>query len=141
MNGFGAIIASFGFGVLFNLKGRKLCVAALIGGLGGIVYQTFLNLGYTDAMGLFVASMSISIASEIFARMIKCPVTTFLICALIPLVPGGGMYYTMLEVVNNNIDAALIRGVATIVQAGSIVIGCTLVSSATRLMLRFRKGR
>ena len=141
MQGFAAVLASFGFAVLFNIRGDKLIAAALIGGCGGISYYLSMDLGASQVLGLFIASSLISILSEVFARILKCPATTFLICALIPLVPGGGMYYTMLEIVRDNIDMAINNGVDTIIQAGSIVIGCTFVSSAVKLMnqYKFRK--
>lgn len=129
----GAALGSLGFACLFNIRGDKLIVAAFIGGVGGFVDILMMNLGYSAAWALFFASISISIFAEVFARVFKCPVTTFLICALIPLVPGGGMYYTMLEVVQNNLDGALIKGIDTITQACSIALGCILVSSITRM--------
>ena len=55
-----------------------------------------------------------------------------LICALIPLVPGGHMYYTMLEVVKGNTDLAMYKAIDTCAQACSIAIGFILVSSIVR---------
>ncbi len=138
MQGLAAILASFGFAVLFNIRGDKLIAAALIGGCGGVSYFLSMDLGCSQVLALFIASCVISILSEVFARILKCPATTFLICALIPLVPGGGMYYTMLELVRDNIDAAINAGVDTIIQAGSIVIGCTFVSSAVKMMNQYK---
>lgn len=133
IQGFTAIFASFGFAILFNIKGDKLFTSALIGGIGGVIYDLFIFMNYSQAISLFIASICISLLSELFARLLKCPVTTFLICAIIPLVPGGGMYYTMLEIVKNNVEGALLIGIDTIVQACSIAIGCILVSSIMKL--------
>lgn len=129
----GAALGALGFAFLFNIRGDKLVVAAFIGGFGGFVYEMVLYLGSTNVMALFFSSIVISALSEIFARVFKCPVTTFLICALIPLVPGGGMYYTMLEIVQNNLTGALVKGIDTIAQACSIAVGCILVSSITKM--------
>lgn len=139
--GLAAILASLGFAILFNIRGDKLITASFIGGVGGITYYICVQLGYSQVVALFIASMIISIFSEVFARILKCPVTTFLICALIPLVPGGGMYYTMLAVVRNQIDVAINTGVDTIIQACSIVIGCMLVSSCLRMINQFRRNK
>lgn len=134
VEGFSAIFASFGFAILFNIRGKKLIIATIIGFIGGFTYHICLLNGYSQVPSLFIASIIISILSEIGARIMKCPVTIFLLCALIPLVPGGGMYYTMLAVVNNQIDLAIQTGVDTIVQACSIVIGCTLISSGAYMI-------
>lgn len=139
--GSAAIFASLGFGVLFNIRGNKLFVASLIGGLGGIVYEIIMGTGQSAAFSLFWASCALSLASEIAARMMKTPVTTFLVCALIPLVPGGGMYYTVLEVVQGNVDGAVMQGLSTIIQACSIVIGVTFVSSCMRMIMRLKNRK
>lgn len=140
IQGLAAILASLGFAILFNIRGDKLISAAFIGGAGGVSYFLCMEMGNSQVVALFVASMVISILSELFARLQKCPVTTFLICALIPLVPGGGMYNTMLEIVRNNIDGAITVGLDTVIQACSIVIGCMLVSSSLRMFNQFRRS-
>lgn len=139
IQGIAATLASLGFAIIFNVRGYKLISAVIIGGLGGFSYQLTINMGYGVVIALLIASMLISIFSEVFARIHKCPVTTFLLCALIPLVPGGGMYNTMLEIVRNNIDGAILAGVDTIIQACSIVIGCMLVSSCLRMFNQFKR--
>ncbi len=139
-NGWAAILASFGFGILFNVRGIRLLSASFIGGVGGFIYYLCLECGYSHGLGLFIASIMISLLSEIFARIHKCPVIMFLVCALIPLVPGGGMYYTMLEVVKGNIDHAIATGANTLIEAGSIVIGCLTVTSCVHMLRQIKKG-
>lgn len=119
--------ASLGFGIIFDLKGIKLLVAALNGMIGGIIYNVLLA-NNSSTLSLFIASVVISIISGIMARILKCPTTTFLIAALIPLVPGGQMYYTVLDIINNDITAAVNDGLKTVVDACSIVIGCVFIS-------------
>lgn len=140
-SGIAAILASLGFGVLFNIRGNRLIVAALVGGAGGICYSLLFYYHVSVIMSLFWAALLISILSEIASRKLKSPVTTFLICALIPLVPGGGMYYTMLEVVRNHYDLAMQKGFETLIQAGAIVLACTLVASVTRILTKRRRRK
>lgn len=130
--GFGAALGSLGFGYLFHIKGYKILISAFIGGVGGFVYAWALLDGHSNAVSLFLGSVAVSLLSEVFARYLKCPVTTFLICALIPLVPGGAMYYTMLEIVQGNNDLAIMKAIDTCVQACSIAFGFILVSSIVR---------
>lgn len=139
LKGLGAALGSLGFGYLFHVKGYKMCVASFIGGVGGFVYSLSLANGQSNAMSLFFASICVSILSELFARILKCPVTIFLICAIIPLVPGGAMYYTMLEVVQGNNELALAKGIDTIIQACSIAFGCILISSVARMQAQLIK--
>lgn len=135
-----AFIASMAFGIIFNIKNRNLFFAALCGAIGWFVYKLALNNGFSDTLSLFLASISLSTYSEVFARILKTPVTTFIIVALIPLVPGGGMYYTMLEAITGNIMKSLETGIETIASAGVLAIGIILVSTLTKTVVRYKKS-
>lgn len=122
-------IASLGFGIIFNVPRNKLLGAGFCGGVGGLCYDLGIWCNFSQAFSLFIASVALALTAEILARTQKCPSTIFSICALIPLVPGGGMYYTMLAIINNDINGAILTGINTIVQACAIVIGVILISS------------
>lgn len=126
-----AIIGSLGFGIIFNIKGKNLIFASLGGGVSWLSYLIFLKLGISDIMTMFFSSIVFSIYSEIFARILKTPVTTLVICCLIPLVPGAGMYNTMYAVVTGNTSEALNTALTTIASAGNLALGIILVSTIT----------
>lgn len=136
-----AFCSTLGFGILFNIKGRNLFYAALGGGISWFFSIVFINNGFSTASSFFITSVIFSIYSEIFARVLKTPVTTLVICALIPLVPGGGMYYTMYEAVTGNIMKSLELGIQTLANAGSLAIGVILVSTVTRILLGAKKRK
>lgn len=127
-----AFTASFAFGIIFNIKGKNLFFAAVCGALGWFVYKFSMKIGASDTMAMFFASIALSGYSEIFARILKTPVTTFVIAALIPLVPGGGMYYTMVEAINGDVMNSLEIGIETLALAGVLAIGVLLVSTTTK---------
>lgn len=135
----GSFIASLGFGILFNIKGKKLLLAAIGGSLGGVVYQICLDIGASELSAMFFASICFSLYSEILARIAHTPVTTFIICALIPLVPGGGMYRTMLAAIQGDIMKALTMGLDTITIAGALVLGILLVSTIMKAITKRKK--
>ena len=134
-----AFISSFAFGIVFNIKGKNLFFAALCGALGWFVYKFSLKLEMTDTTSLFLASIALSIYSEIFARILKTPVTTSVIAALIPLVPGGGMYYTMVEAITGDVMKSLEIGIKTIASAGTLALGIILVSTLTKTIIKNKK--
>ncbi|WP_035290865.1 threonine/serine exporter family protein [Clostridium sp. KNHs214] len=138
INCFYAFMGSLGFCVLFNIRGKNLFFASLGGGIGWFVYLMFSNFGYSSTLSLFIASLSISIYSEIFARLMKTPVTTYIISAMLPLVPGSGMYYTMLESVKGNADASLSLGLKTLIDAGSIAVAIVLISSLSKFLILYK---
>ena len=71
----------------------------------------------------------------IFARIRKCPVTGYLIIALLPLVPGGGIYEAMRFCVQGDTQQFLSALVRTFGIAGALALGTVLGSSAIRILL------
>jgi uncharacterized membrane protein YjjB (DUF3815 family) len=136
-----ALFASLGFGVIFNIKGKNLIFASLGGFLAWYVYLVSLEYNRSNLLALFIASFAAGLYSEALARILKSPVTTFSICAIIPFVPGGGMYYTMLESVQGNIGQFLSTGLNTISSAGAIAVGILLASSITKVILTIQRKK
>lgn len=130
-----ALIATLGFAILFNIRGKNLFFTSIGGAIGWFVYSLFLYGAFSKIASIFLASIALSIYSEICARILKTPVTVFLICALIPLVPGAGMYYSMLECVKGNITTSLFIGIETLSLAVTISIAAMLVSSITKVII------
>ena len=139
LNSFYAFLSSLGFGILFNIRGKNLIIASLGGGLAWLTYLISGRLQPSIVFSLFLASMVGSIYSEIMARLYKNPVTMFIICAIIPLVPGGGMYYATLEAVKGNLTVALTKGVETLFSAGAIAVGIVFVASISTIFKKIKK--
>lgn len=131
-------LASLGFGIIFDLKGLKLLVAALNGMLGGIIYNLLLT-SQGEMMALFIASFSILTFAAIMARILHCPTTILLISALVPLVPGGLMYETVLALIDNDMMLALSFALRTIYDVIAIVIGIVFASGLELLISRLYK--
>jgi len=68
-------------------------------------------------------------------------VTTLVICALIPLVPGAGMYYTMYEIITGNSSGAVELGLNTLASAGALALGVIFVSTITKQVTNLKKVR
>lgn len=134
LNSFYAFTATLGFAILFNIKGKNVFFVSLGGGIGWLFYLLCLNFKFSNTFALFVASIIVGIYSETMARFRKSPVTTFVVSALIPLVPGNGMYYTMYESVSGNASKALTTGIHTFASAGALAAGIILVSSSTKFI-------
>ncbi|MGH4051374.1 MAG: threonine/serine exporter family protein [Clostridium sp.] len=139
LNSFYAFVSSLGFGILFNIRGKNLIIASIGGGLGWFTYLLTSSLQPSVSFSLFIASMVVSIYSEIMARIYKNPVTMFVICAIIPLVPGGGMYYSTLEAVRGNFEIALSKSIVTLFSAGAIAIGIIFVASISSILKKIKK--
>ena len=78
--------------------------------------------------------MALAAYSEVLARVQKAPVTVYLLTALLPLVPGGGIYYTMERCLKGDTQGFLETGLHTLGLAGALALGVLLVSSSVRLV-------
>ena len=139
LNMFSCFLATMGFAIMFNIPRNKIIPAGITGAIAGFVYFLVLNYSKSETTALFFASITLSLVSEVLARMLKCPATLFSICALISFVPGGKMYYTMLEIVANNLNMALINGITTIVQACALVIGYVIISGLSHALQSLKR--
>ncbi len=132
------------FSVIYNIHGGGILICAFGGALGWLFYLLSAPLVGDDIVQTFVAALAISAYAEVMARIRKCPVTGYLLVAIFPLVPGGGIYYTMEHAINGEIDAFLASFLHTLGLAGAIAVGVLLVSTAVRMWnisLRRRKER
>ena len=110
-----ATFSTFFFGIIFSLTGKKLIYSSFAGGLGWYTHLLFFKeLSYSKTASFVISAVVITIFSEIIGRLEKTTVTSTLIPALIPLVPGGGIYYTMSFFVENRFPEAFDKGRETI---------------------------
>ncbi|KLU63786.1 hypothetical protein DEAC_c42780 [Desulfosporosinus acididurans] len=133
-----AFIGSLGFSILFNIKGRKIWYAAL----GGMVAWMIYLLGglwlSSEMTQYFVSAIIVTFYSELCARIEKTPATTFLTAAIIPLVPGRALYYTMSYAINNRIVEFADYGSYTVSIAVAIAAGIMVASSLFRIFFALR---
>ena len=66
--------------------------------------------------------------SELLARLLKAPVITLLVPMLVPLIPGGDLYYTTLALVQGDTAGFARYGTLFIEEAGAMAFGVILVA-------------
>lgn len=135
LNSIYSLISSLCFAIIFNVRGKNIIFASIGGGISWFIYMLVHSLYNSNIFALFLGAAVVSIYSEIMARVNKVPVTTFIICGILPLVPGNGMYYTMHETILGNVEKATAYAIQTFGAAGSIAIAIAMVSSLSKLIL------
>ena len=130
-------MCSVGFSVLFNVPQKSVAKAGICGGTGWAVYYTMTQLNLSVVISTLIASLIIAILGEYFAVLDKQPATLYLVPGIIPLVPGFGIYYTMLSLLEQNYDNAMRQGIEAILIAVLIAASLTIVLSVNT----YRKKR
>ena len=92
---FTGFTGAIGFGIMFNVRGKKLILASLGGLVATFLFEIFVCMKIGEALACFYVATLITLYSEILARLVKTPTTTFIMTSLVPLIPGGALYYAM----------------------------------------------
>lgn len=129
-------IAILGFSIRSNIKGWKLVFTSLGGALSWGLYLMFLAWSSSLLLSVFLATLAVCLYSEFVGRAFKMPVSVFVICAIIPLVPGSGLYYSMTAYIDGRNLEASRKMIETLMIAGTISVAIATMSSVTNI---FRK--
>lgn len=124
-----SFLSTIGFAIFLSAPKRSLYVSGLIGAVGWVLYVYLFKATNNPTLSNFVPATIIGIASEVCARKLKQPAIVFVIPGIIPLVPGLGMYNTMLYLVQENYELAASTGATALLVGGAISLGVLLVTS------------
>lgn len=127
-------IATIGFSVFLNAPKSSLLPAGITGGIGWSIYYCLFNTTNNDILANFLAATLVALISEILARKLKYPAILFVIPGIIPLVPGLGMYNTMLYLVQSNYELAIAKGANVLFAGVAISLGVLIVTSLARTL-------
>ena len=126
-----AFVGTVGFSVLFGAPRRYYLYCGLAGMAGWAVYL-LVAMGHSVVGAAFFAALTVAAISHVMARLCRCPVTVFLICGIIPLVPGGGIFWTAYYIVTEQLRMAAATGFValkvTIAIAGGIILASGIIN-------------
>ena len=139
-----AAAGAVGFALLFGVRGQKLLWIAFGGAVGFGAYRFLLWMGKGLFAALLFATLLTALFSEALARLKKAPVLLFLVPMLIPLIPGGDLYYAMQSFVRGEGAAFGARVQLVLSEAGAIALGILCAASGVNVfqqILRRTKRR
>lgn len=130
------LAGSVGFAILFNIRGKRLIATAVGGFISWLLYVIIHKFIENEAVVYLIVSALISVYAEVMARVLKTPTTTFTITSLVPLIPGGSLYYTMTSLFRADRAEFMQRAGYTAQLAAALALGIVAVTGATRLLYR-----
>jgi len=131
-------IATIGFSIFLNVPKKALLPAGITGGIGWTLFYMLVGTFSNDLFANFTAALVVSFISEVLARKLKQPAILFVIPGIIPLVPGLGMYNTMLYLVQGNFDLAIATGANVLFVGGAISLGVLVITSSSKTINIFQ---
>ncbi len=130
------IIGSLCFGILFNMRGKKLAAAALGGILTSGLYILLSRYIQNEPINYFIVAAAVSLYAEIMARLLKTPASPVVTTSLIPLIPGGSLYYTMAYAFRSDYDLFIEKAAYTIKLASALALGIITVTALSHFLFR-----
>lgn len=127
-----ACLACVGYGLVYNIQGFGVLICGSGAALGWFVYLVAQHWLGGDAVPAFTAAAVIAVYAESMARIRRCPVTGYLQIALLPLVPGAGIYDAMRHCIMGEVDLFLTTLIHTFSFAAALAIGAMLTSAVIR---------
>lgn len=121
-------LGAFGYALVYNVKKDKLFAVAIGGFLTITIYVIANELLKDVFLATTLASAALTFYSELLARKLKSPATVFLMPGIIPLVPGGGLFYTMTGLLTGNDAQFESYKISTFQAAAGIAIGVIVAS-------------
>jgi uncharacterized membrane protein YjjB (DUF3815 family) len=134
-------VGSMGFAILFNIRGKRFVAVSIGGLLSWLFFLILSRYVKSEAVNYFIVACSISIYSEIMAIVLKTPTTTFITTALVPLIPGSSLYYTMAHAFHGNVDTFLQKGLYTLQLSSALALGIIVTSTLKRLLNKIVKNK
>ena len=128
-----ASLATLGFSIVFNIRGKNLLIATMCGGFSWAVYLVCDLFFASNIMPYFVCGVSIALYSETAAYLFRTPATVYLMSGFIPSVPGGAVYRAVESCLFGDIAGFAEGLVNTLKIGGAIALGLILMSSFFRL--------
>jgi uncharacterized membrane protein YjjB (DUF3815 family) len=133
-----SFIATGAFGIIFNIPKQSLLKCGLVGMIGWMIYYLLAFYKLDVVMATFVASFSIGVMSQLYARFYRTPSIIFSVSGIIPLVPGGMAYDAMRNFVENDYDIAITLAAKAFMISGAIAFGLVFSEVINQVIRRAR---
>ena len=131
---FGSFFGTLGFAWLVQIPKRAWLGAGLIASLVYLAYWGLLHLDISEELAVFCGTMVGSLAGHIFARRMRIINTVFLISAIVPVVPGLGLYRTMAALGQGQTGMGANLGTETMIIIAMTALGLAMGNFVDRLV-------
>ena len=122
------LVGTFGFTLLFRSNKNRVVISAVGGALTCFIYVVSCFYFEHELMQNLFPALAATVYAEIMARLTKAPATPILACSIIPLVPGGKLYYTTYYFVVGETESFYECIVSLLRIASGLAVGIIIVS-------------
>lgn len=125
-------IAILFFAYVIHSPRKTILISSLTGGTAYLIFRIFSVALGEELIGYFVGAFIISAGGEIFARVFKIPANVLIFPSILLLVPGTGLYRSMLYLVRGDYDNFLYTGIRTVFISVILAFGIAIANLIAR---------
>ena len=122
-------VGTLGFTLLFRSNKNRVIISVLGGVLTCAVYAVSCYFFEHELLQNLFPALAATVYAEVMARVTKAPATPILACSIIPLVPGGKLYYTTYYFVVGEMESFHDSIIDLLRIASGLAVGIILVSA------------
>ncbi len=137
----GSFVGTLGFAVILNAPKKAWLPASAIGALAEGVYWGLLQCAVYEPLAMFIGALLGSVLAQYCARRMRMIATVFIVLAIIPLVPGLGLYRCMSFLAQQMYSEGAAAGVGAMADIVMIALGVAMGSYLFRLYMQFTLRR
>lgn len=134
-----AFIGSIGFAIALNAKKSRIMTGGIGGGISWGIYLLCLYLTESVFTSSLISASAAYLYSAVFSRIQKAPINVFFAPSIIPLLPGGGLYYTIYSLMEDDKTNFYSYGKETLHITLGPVIGYIICSVIWNIFINSKK--
>lgn len=126
-------VGTYGFAIFMHAPKKAWLPASLIGGVSYALYWALLRFSVYEPLSIFLGALLGSVLGQVCARKMRMIASIFILLAMIPLVPGLGLYRCMAFLAQGLYSEGVKAGVGAMVDIVMIAFGLGVGSYGIRL--------
>lgn len=130
----GCALGTLALAIFFRVPRRALLIGTLLGLVAFGVYNLVLYFQGSAYLAVFLGAYTGAFLGELMARRMRMAALVFITPSLLPLVPGLGLYRTMLLFVQGDLSAAGALGAQTLTSMGLLALAVAVSALVMRLI-------
>lgn len=137
----GSFMAVLSFGIVLDLPKKYLVWSGVTGGVCWLVYLLIREETGSLIFAAFLSGLSVALLGHILARILRAPVSVFLIPGILPLVPGTSIYNCVYNIIRSSREQSTYYLIETMQIAGAIAMAVFLMDSMFKMIKNKDKNR
>ena len=134
-------LATCGFAIFFNVRGKILFYDSIVGGIGWVIFVIGSLYFENPIIFSFLPAAFVSLSAEFLARKLKYPAIIIVIPGILPLVPGLGLYNTVYYIIQKEYLQAATAGTRAFIMSLGIALGILVMSSLSKVLNLYQLKR